>query len=95
MIEKGRHLSIDKYLRFCPLKINKFYVVEDEFHFFFECNEYEILRQTFFKTNWWSNRSLNMFYTILSSKDEKYIFSIARFLFNAFKKRKETLDVHN
>ena len=54
-----------------------------------------MLRQTFFKTNWLRNKSLNMFYIILSSKDEKNIFSIARFLFNAFKRRKETLDFQN
>ena len=36
MIEKGRHLSIDRNLRFCPLCIkNNIYVIEDEFHFFF------------------------------------------------------------
>ena len=81
MIEKGRHLSIDRDLRFCPLCIkNNIYVVEDEFHFFFECNEYEMLRQTFLKQNWLRNRSFNMFYIILNSKDEKDIFNIARYL---------------
>ena len=46
MIEKGRHLSIDRDLKCCPLCIkNKIDVVEDEFHFFFECNEYEMLRK--------------------------------------------------
>ena len=96
MIEKGRHLSIDRDLRFCPLCIkNNIYVVEDEFHFFFECNEYEIFRQTFFKPNWLNNRSLNTFYIILSLKDEKMIFIIARYLSIAFARRKETIDLHN
>ena len=96
MIEKGRHLSIDRDLRFCPLCIkNNIYVVEDEFHFFFECNEYEIFRQTFFKPNWLNNRSLNKFYIILSLKDEKSLFIIARYLSIAFARRKETLDLHN
>ena len=36
MIEKGRHLAIDRHLRFCSLCIkNNVYVIEDEFHFFF------------------------------------------------------------
>ena len=36
MIEKGRHLSIDRHLRFCPLCVkNNISVVEDEYHFFF------------------------------------------------------------
>ena len=67
MIEKGRHLAIDRNLRFCPLCIkNNIYVIEDEFHFFFECSEFELYRQTFFKTNWLRNRSLNMFHLIMS-----------------------------
>ena len=96
MIEKGRHLSIDRELRFGPLCMkNNIYVVEDEFHFFFECNEYETFRQTLFKANWLRNRSLNMFYSILSLKDENSIKSVAKFLQNAFLRRSETLDVQN
>ena len=96
MIEKGRHLAIDRELRFCPLCIkNDIYVVEDEFHFFFECNEYETFRQFFFKTNWLRNRSLNMFHIILCLKDENSIINVAKFLSKAFERRKDTLDVQN
>ena len=94
MIEKGRHLAIDRELRFCPLCIkNNIYVIEDEFHFFFECTEYELYRQTFFKTNWLRNRSLNMFHIILSLTEENSIVSISKYLFNSFTRRKEILDL--
>ena len=94
MIEKGRHSSIDRDSRLCPLCIkNNILVVEDEFHFFFECNEYEMLRQTFFKPNWLNNISRNMFDIIISLNDEKSLFSISRYLCNVFARRKETLDL--
>ena len=45
MIEKGRHLGIDRNFRNCQifLKSNVF-VIEDEFHFMMVCPEYEHLR---------------------------------------------------
>ena len=45
MIEKGRHLSIDREYRFCPIcKSKDIYIVEDKFHFFFHCSVYKELR---------------------------------------------------
>ena len=62
MKEKGRHTSTDPDLRYCPIcmKVNVS-VIEDEFHFFYEYNKYEELRNKYFNTNWLRNRSLNMF----------------------------------
>ena len=49
MIERGRHLSIDRKYRFCPIcEKNSIYVIEDEYHFFFECRVYEELRRIYF-----------------------------------------------
>ena len=42
MIEKGRHQSIEKYLRFCPFCKNK---IEDEIHFLTECKCFKDLRK--------------------------------------------------
>ena len=95
MIEKGRHLSLDRNLRFCPLCVqNNISVVEDEYHFLFECNEYESFRQTFFKSDWLRNRSHQMFYTILCFKDEHSIIKIAKFLHKSFVRRKEIINMH-
>ena len=37
MIEKGRHLKLDRNLRFCPFCPNE---VEDEIHFMITCKNY-------------------------------------------------------
>ena len=41
MIEKGRHLGIDKQQRFCPFCPNR---IENEKHFLIECQVYKNLR---------------------------------------------------
>ena len=61
MIEKGRHLGIDRQLRICPLckqkkkKKKNLNIIEDEFHFFFECMEYENLGLHYCNENWLRN----------------------------------------
>ena len=45
MIEKGRHLKIDKSLRFCPFCPN---LIETEHHFLLHCKTFEILRGELF-----------------------------------------------
>ena len=53
MIEKGRHLNIERNLRFCPLcQMKNLSVIEDAYHFFFECETYEMLRETYFENHW-------------------------------------------
>ena len=85
MIEKGRHVNIDKEFRFCPICVlTDIFVVEDEYHFFFECKAYEEIRNTYFKRSWIRNRSLNMFYTIMGLNDMKSILKITTFLKHAF-----------
>ena len=37
MVEKGRHVNIDRVFRFCPIcTLSNNFVVEDEYRFFFE-----------------------------------------------------------
>ena len=62
MIENGRHL---KYCFYC-LKSNT-YVIEDEYHFFFECPLYNNMRDIYFKDYWLQNSSHNLFYSLMSS----------------------------
>ena len=45
MIEKGRHLKIDKSLRFCPFCPN---LIETEHHFLLHCKAFKILRAELF-----------------------------------------------
>ena len=66
MIEKGRHQSIEKHLRFCPLCKDK---VEDEIHFLIECKYFIELRKELIAK---ANRETRNF-TALNST-EKFIF---------------------
>ena len=45
MIEKGRHLNIDRESRFCPFCPNS---VENEIHFITQCKPYQFLRRELF-----------------------------------------------
>ena len=45
MIEKGRHLGIDREQRFCPFCPN---IIEDEKHFLTRCPQYRHLREILF-----------------------------------------------
>ena len=93
MIEKGRHDSIDAQFRFCPFCItNNIHIIEDEFHFFFECRIYEHLRAKFFKRTWIRNQSLNMFYTIMGLSDRDSLLKVANVLKQAFDLRTTLLN---
>ena len=59
MIEKGRHLNIDREYRYC-LSLD-LHVIEDEMHFFLECVSYEQIREQYFPSAWSQNRSLANF----------------------------------
>ena len=85
MIETGRHDDIDAQFRFCPICItDNIHIMEDEYHFFFECTAYEHIRDMFFKRTWLRSRSLNMFYTIMGLWDRNSVLKIASFLKQEF-----------
>ena len=94
MIEKGRHLGIDRQLRICPLCKQKknLNIIEDEFHFFFECMEYENLRLLYFNKNWLRNKNRNKFHRILELKDRGTVLKVSKFLVDAFNLRKALLE---
>ena len=88
MTEKGRHLNIERNLRFCLLcQMKNLSFIEDEYHLFFECETYEMLREN----HWRVNRSLDLFHRLMASKNKQYILSIARFLVKAFDMRNEII----
>ncbi|MEW8544974.1 MAG: reverse transcriptase family protein, partial [Candidatus Thiodiazotropha sp.] len=85
MIEKGRHMQIEREYRFCPFCVERnVYSVEDEFHFFMVCPTYQDLRNMYFKPHWHNMISLHHFYTIFKSTDDQSIFAISKFLLSAF-----------
>ena len=92
MIEKGRHLGIDRQLRICPLcKQKNLNIIEDEFHFFFECMEYENIRLLYFNKNWLRNKNRNKFHRILELKDRGTVLKVSKFFVDAFNVRKALL----
>ena len=86
MIEKGRHMNVDRHLRFCPhcLK-HDIHVVEDERHFLLTCPLYEELRQIHFLECWKRTTICEqLFVNIMSDDNKKNILCVARFLKHAF-----------
>ena len=78
MMEKCKHLGIDRNFINCPIYLKRnVYVTEDEFHFMMVCPEYEPLRYELFPYETLSNISLNSFYNFMKTEDEnKKIVSI-------------------
>lgn len=88
MIEKGRYMNIERELRYCPICLsNGLYVVETEYHFLLECNEYEEIRQTLFDDIWLMRKTMTTFNKIMSSSEERIIYKVANFLHKALEKR--------
>jgi len=53
MIEKGRHLNIERNYRCCRYCLSRnVYVVENEVHFLLYCPLYDNLRHSFFRSEW-------------------------------------------
>ena len=86
MIEKGRHMNIDRHLRFCQYCLkHDIYIAEDEKHFLLTCPLYEELRQTHFLECWKSGINCEqLFVNIMSDVNKNNILCVARFLKHAF-----------
>ena len=89
MIEKGRHHSIERSMRFCPLCIKRsVYTAEDEFHFICVCPSYNDIRNVYFKLEWKTNLITEAFFVlIMSSTDKKSVLAISRVLVSAVSHR--------
>ena len=92
MIEKGRHIGLDRYLRHCPLcKRRNILIVENEFHFLIECAEYEELRQEIFGHSFFRRRNIHVFNWVMSNNDPRIIAKLSKFIYRAFDLRKTVL----
>ena len=93
MIEKGRHLGIDKDLRFCPFCPG---LVEDEKHFVTRCPQYRHLRTDLIRN------AKNIIPSIQNHSDDMkfvYLLSqtpslVAKFAANAIELREFLLESH-
>ena len=89
MIEKGRHLNLDKDYRYCHVCLHiGIRTVEDDMHFLLVCPLYNNLRKDLFPTQWQTHyvcpRSC---YDILSNKIERNIIQLSKYLYEAFELR--------
>ena len=94
MIEKGRHTSIDRDLRYCPICLISNISVVDEAHLLFFCPSYENIRSLYFPPRWLRNRNKESFCQIMATKSNLCIIRIAYFLYNAFKSREELHSIY-
>ena len=68
---KGRHQSIERNMRFCPLCIKRsVYTVEDEFLFVCACPSYNDIRNLYFKQEWKSNLITKAFFILIMSSTD-------------------------
>ena len=93
MIEKGRHLNIERTQRFCPFCPN---FVEDERHFLLVCNQYRYIRQELL-------REVEVRIPLISNQcyDQRFLnlmtrvpTQVSNFIFNAMELREFLLAKH-
>ena len=86
-IEIGRHTGIPRDSRFCNhcLRNSGISVVECEFHVFFECSKYDLIRQEYLYKWYTKVANLNNFYLLLSSTEETVMRKLANFIFQIMK----------
>ena len=69
------------------------YIIEDEFHFFYECPSYDDLRDIYFNESWINNKTLAKCYAILNTNMQSKVYISAKFIQRALKLRSETLSL--
>ena len=88
-IEFGRFNGIDRQNRLCKLCQQN--VVESEYHFILCCPRYSEIRSKYLGHISWPN--VNKFINYMSTKSKKTLINLAKFIKEAFKFRKNTLDI--
>ena len=92
MVEKGRHLNINREYRYCNycLSMRQVYVVEDEYHMFMLCPLYNALRRELFATQWLSQiETVYLFTMIMSDENDNHIYAVAHYLVKCEKLRED------
>ena len=69
------------------------YIIENEFHFFYECPTYDDLRDIYFNVSWINNRTLDKLYAILNTNIQSEVYNTANSIQSAFKLTSETLSI--
>ena len=88
-IEFGRFNGINRENRLCKFCTQN--VVESEYHFILCCPRYSEIRTKYLGHISWPN--LNKFNNYMSTKSKKMLINLSKFIKEAFKIRKNTLDI--
>ena len=92
-IETGRweRPSVSREMRHCELCNNG---IEDEFHFLLECPVYSSIRKQLIKRYYWNRPSMYKLVQLFNSKRRKEIIALAKYVYQAFKLRRELIAVN-
>ena len=94
MIEKGRHIGLDRNYRYCHYcRCKGISVIESEFHFLFECCAYNDVRENIFGSILPNHIDQIFFYQIMSTENPAIIRKLAKFIHTAFEIRKKSLQL--
>ena len=84
MIEKGRHLNIDKHFRTCIYCETQ---IEDEYHFVIICPLYAEIRSKYIPFYFIQNPNVHKYAELFSNSSTDVVRQLAMFLYYAFKER--------
>ena len=87
-IEKGRYNNTPKDRRLCKMCL---FNIEDEYHFVLGCNADNDLRYIYLPKEYYSQPNLHKLNMLMSSRLSDTIHSLAKFVFQAFKRRSTLL----
>ena len=82
MVEKGRHINVDRDSRICIFCENtNSYVIEDGMHFLIMCTEYPQLRQMYFRTEWLNQITCDqLFINIMKDSRIDSVYALVKYL---------------
>ena len=96
MIEKGRHISMNKKDRICPICKDKD-IIEDEIHFILLCPLYSQERDAFY-TDIQLNRNMittashiEVFCILMNLNEQHHLEKLGEFIYSSFNKRKQLI----
>ena len=87
MIEKGRHMGLDRWDRFCPFCT---FQVDTEYHFLMSCPMYENLREDRIIPHL-NDKSYDSFVKFLKTNDKSSLYDVSYFVYHAFNLREKRL----
>ena len=88
LIEKGRHLCIERNERLCKYCLSQgLNSIETEFHFVMQCNMFKELREKYISKRYWEYPNMDSFIRLLQSDNVTVLNELGHFIYNALNMR--------